>query len=58
MYLCFEGVEKVLHTFQKDKADKHALTKKIKAAKSNADMLTLEKDKIRGAIRTDFILSA
>ena len=58
LYLCFEGVEKVLHTFQKDKGDKHALTKIVKAAKSDAEMLTLEKDKIRGAIRTDFVLSA
>jgi predicted DNA repair protein MutK len=58
LYLCFEGVEKVLHTFQKNKGDKHALTKIVKAAKSDAEMLTLEKDKIRGAIRTDFVLSA
>jgi predicted DNA repair protein MutK len=58
LYLCFEGVEKVLHSCQKNKADNHALIKKIKAAKSDAEILTLEKNKIRGAIRTDFILSA
>ncbi len=58
LYLCFEGVEKVLHTFQKNKGDKHTLTEKVKIAKSDAEMLTLEKDKIRGAVRTDFILSA
>jgi len=58
LYLCFEGVEKVLHTFKKDKGDKHDLTKKVKEAKSDAEMLTLEKNKIRGAIRTDFVLSA
>lgn len=58
LYLCFEGVEKVLHSFQKDKGDKHALTKIVKEAKSDTEMLALEKNKIRGAIRTDFVLSA
>lgn len=50
-YLCFEGVEKLLHKFlhQNDAAggSGHA-----------ADEIFDEKTKIRGAIRTDFILSA
>lgn len=45
-YLCFEGVEKLLHQFIL-KAEHH----------ENKTNLS-EKDKIRGAIRTDFILSA
>lgn len=46
-YLCFEGVEKLLHKFlHKNEAD-------------NAEVEEAsEQDKIRGAIRTDFILSA
>ena len=49
-YLCFEGAEKLLHKIlpQDDHAEKPIVT----------DSLNSEKDKIRGAIRTDFILSA
>lgn len=54
-YLCFEGVEKVLHKiFHKD--DKKELLKAL--AEPAIDMVEFEKDKIKGAIRTDFILSA
>ncbi|QLB44267.1 DUF808 domain-containing protein [Mannheimia pernigra] len=44
-YLCFEGVEKLFHHFFHKEED------------NNKKELS-EKDKIRGAIRTDFILSA
>ncbi len=55
-YLCFEGFEKVLHSIKPDKA---AHAKELKAiADSNVDLREFEKKKIRGAIRTDFILSA
>ena len=48
-YLCFEGVEKLLHKFlPQHHAEKEVIT----------DSLNSEKDKIKGAIRTDFILSA
>ena len=49
-YLCFEGAEKLLHKFlpHDDHAEKPIVT----------DSLNSEKEKIRGAIRTDFILSA
>ena len=49
-YLCFEGAEKLLHKIlpQDDHAEKPIVT----------DSLNSEKEKIRGAIRTDFILSA
>jgi predicted DNA repair protein MutK len=54
-YLCFEGVEKVVHKlFHKD--NKEERRKAI--AEPSVDMVEFEKDKIKGAIRTDFILSA
>lgn len=60
VYLCFEGFEKLAHKFMHGAAeagDAHA--QHLQALASPAvDMLEFEKDKIRGAIRTDFILSA
>lgn len=62
-YLAFEGMEKVIHHF-KAKGDKpHAVEDStvIAAAQSNKSAEELqqeERTKIRGAIRTDFILSA
>lgn len=58
-YLCFEGFEKISHKFlhkQDDIAHKTQLSKAV--ADPKADLVALEKDKIKGAIRTDFILSA
>lgn len=58
LYLCYEGVEKVLHgLLHKDakQAEKAALTK---ALIENQDLLAFETNKIKGAIRTDFVLSA
>lgn len=56
-YLCFEGVEKVAHKLlHKDEAAEHQ--RLVEALKDPAtDILAYEKAKIRGAIRTDFILS-
>lgn len=53
LFLCYEGVEKVLHTLQ---TKKHTDVSEIPELPQ--DMLAYEKDKIKGAIRTDFILSA
>lgn len=50
-YLCFEGVEKLLHKFLHQHEETHEAT-------HIPDSLDSEKDKIKGAIRTDFILSA
>lgn len=47
-YLCFEGVEKLLHR----------LLHKNNQSHSDETETLSEKDKIKGAIRTDFILSA
>ncbi|MDX1800646.1 MAG: DUF808 domain-containing protein [Marinobacter sp.] len=59
-FLCFEGFEKLVHSVghasPEEEADKAALTAAFEA--SDADLLALEQGKIRGAIRTDFILSA
>jgi uncharacterized protein len=60
LYLCFEGAEKIAHKFFHPKSDvetEHA--KHLQAlADSNVDMVAFERDKIKGAVRTDFILSA
>ncbi len=58
-FLCFEGFEKVAHKFLHKKEDEahHAeITEAVKHPE--VDMVAFEKDKIKGAIRTDFILSA
>lgn len=59
-FLCFEGVEKLAHKFlhsrQEDAAHHAELVHAV--ADEAVDMVAFEKDKIKGAIRTDFILSA
>ena len=59
-YLCFEGVEKLAHKWLHAKADDDAHHAQLTQAVANEkiDMVAFEKDKIRGAIRTDFVLSA
>jgi uncharacterized protein len=60
LFLCFEGVEKLAHKFlhskQEDDAHHAELTRAL--ADPTADLEAVERDKIKGAIRTDFILSA
>jgi len=57
-YLCFEGFEKLAHRWLHG-AEDAAHDKELEdALVSGADMLTVESDKIKGAVRTDFILSA
>ena len=59
LYLCFEGAEKLLHKwfFSHDDED-NAETRLNKLSDSSVDLVAMEKNKIKGAIRTDFILSA
>ncbi len=58
-FLCFEGVEKLAHKFlHKHEAETHEAEIKQAIEDPNADLAALEKEKIQGAIRTDFILSA
>lgn len=58
-YLCFEGAEKILHKLHASKEDQ-AHQQELKDALQNpdTDFKVVEKNKISGAIRTDFILSA
>lgn len=60
LFLCFEGVEKLAHKFLHSKAEDDAHHAELTQALTDpsVDLVALEKDKIKGAIRTDFILSA
>ena len=59
-FLCFEGFEKLAHKFFHSEAEDRAHADELMQAlvNPNVDMLALERDKVKGAIRTDFILSA
>ena len=59
-YLCFEGFEKIAHKLLHGAKDEAKHNKAIDQAivDSKVDLVALEKDKIKGAIRTDFVLSA
>lgn len=60
LFLCFEGVEKLahrwLHSADEDQAHHAELLKAV--ADEQVDIVAFERNKIKGAIRTDFILSA
>ncbi len=60
LFLCYEGFEKVWHRFfhQKslDAAERAAHVEAVRD--EHIDLVAFEKDKIKGAVRTDFILSA
>ncbi len=59
LYLCFEGFEKIVHKWLSHDDAEVERKKLVQAAnKSAKDLLAFEKRKIRGAVRTDFILSA
>ncbi|MFT3664861.1 DUF808 domain-containing protein [Piscinibacter sp.] len=59
-FLCFEGFEKIahklLHDAHEDEARKTELSRAL--LDPSVDLMALEKDKVKGAVRTDFILSA
>lgn len=62
-FLCFEGAEKLAHKFLGPigPADAHGGPAEIPAKEiplPGADPAALEKEKIKGAVRTDFVLSA
>lgn len=59
LYLCYEGVEKLWHKFAHKNqviVDKENLQKAL--LNPTIDLVAFEKEKIKGAIRTDFVLSA
>jgi len=57
-YLCYEGFEKVAHKLLHGKEPAHEKPDASREVKSDADVAKIEKEKIKGAVRTDFILSA
>ena len=59
-FLCYEGFEKLAHKFLHSKAEDEAHHNEVVEALSDpdVDMVAFEKEKIEGAIRTDFVLSA
>jgi uncharacterized protein len=59
-YLCFEGAEKLVHRFFHGKpgAARESARLTLALADPAVDLVECERDKIAGAIRTDFILSA
>jgi predicted DNA repair protein MutK len=59
-FLCFEGVEKLAHKLLHSRSEDDAHHAELTQALVNpaVDLVALEKDKIKGAIRTDFVLSA
>jgi predicted DNA repair protein MutK len=59
-FLCFEGCEKLAHKFLHSTHEDEAEHESHAKANANpaVDMAAFEKDKVKGAVRTDFILSA
>ena len=59
LFLCFEGFEKVAHKFLRSSHQVEAEHAQLVQAlrDESVDLVALEKDKIKGAVRTDFILS-
>ena len=59
-FLCFEGVEKLAHRLLHSRAEDDAHHAELKHALEDpkTDLMALEREKIKGAVRTDFVLSA
>lgn len=59
-FLCFEGFEKIAHKLLHAPHEETVERESRALANANlaVDLVALEKDKIKGAVRTDFILSA
>lgn len=59
-FLCFEGFEKLAHRFLHSRSEVKAQHEELVSALADpqVDLVAFERDKIKGAIRTDFILSA
>jgi predicted DNA repair protein MutK len=60
LYLCYEGFEKVAHKFLHSPQEDQAAIDDLEQALADpeVDLVAFEREKIKGAIRTDFILSA
>lgn len=57
LFLCYEGVEKIIHTLHSKKT-KTSEEAEARIIQTEADLVEFENEKAKGAIRTDFILSA
>ncbi len=59
-FLCYEGFEKLAHKFLHSAAEDKAHHAELVQALADpaVDLVALEKEKIKGAVRTDFVLSA
>lgn len=58
LFLCFEGVEKLVHKFlHREEGETHAAVV-AHPEYTEEQLLAVEREKITGAIRTDFVLSA
>ncbi|TDU31432.1 hypothetical protein DFR24_0800 [Panacagrimonas perspica] len=59
-FLCYEGFHKIVHSFLHSKAEDQAHHQELVEAVVDpaVDMVAFERDKVKGAVRTDFILSA
>ena len=60
LFLCFEGFEKIAHRFERTPAEDTVARAVLVTALADPaiDLREVERTKIKGAIRTDFILSA
>jgi len=59
LFLCYEGFEKIWHRLtHREEVQEHRQELRQAVADPSVDLVALEKNKIKGAIRTDFILSA
>ncbi|PMG28723.1 hypothetical protein BCU94_16115 [Shewanella sp. 10N.286.52.C2] len=58
IFLCYEGFEKVHHSYVHRKDKKVSVADEQIVEKSKQDLAAFEQKKVQGAIRTDFVLSA
>lgn len=58
LFLCFEGVEKLFHKFLNHDEVNHAKPQHLIGQDESSSLEASEKEKIKGAVRTDFVLSA
>ena len=60
LFLCYEGAEKIAHRLLHSPAEDSAAHAALVGAMNDpaVDLVAFEKDKIKGAVRTDLILSA
>jgi uncharacterized protein len=57
-YLCFEGVEKLAHKYLHPEEEADETERRAARLNPEIDVLALEREQVKGAIRTDFVLSA